>query len=83
MDITDKPFDRQVHKAYTLAIISLLDMVWPELDILDTITKIAENIYEQVVIPHEGGPSGTEENDDSTGEGSENTEVADGSATND
>lgn len=45
----DRPFDTEVHQAYTLAIVSLLDLMMPEAKVLDVISNLAESIYEEVI----------------------------------
>lgn len=46
---TNRPFEGQVHQAYTLAIISLLDIMMPEAQVLEVVSNLAENIYEEVI----------------------------------
>lgn len=83
MNITDRPFDGPVHKAYTLAIISLLDLLHPELEVLEVVTNIAENIYEKVILGPENGPEGTAENAGPTGDRGESPEDSSGTSEND
>lgn len=81
MDITEMPFNGSVHKAYTLAIISLLDLLHPELDILEITSRIAESIYEKVIL-REGGLGGTENDNGETGGGSRPPQDSDGTQEN-
>lgn len=81
MDITDMPFRGDVHRAYTLALVSLLDLLYPEVDILQIITNLAENIYEEVITKNRLGSTG--DSFGGTESGSETSETSDGSPKND
>lgn len=81
MDITELAFKGDVHRAYTLALVSTLDLLFPEQNILDVVTKIAESIYEKVITSD--GLGDTEETPSGTESGSKTPENSDGSSKND
>lgn len=81
MGIQDKPFTPDIQAAYVLATVVLLDMLFPDTDIMELVTKIAEGIYEEVIAPSE--PTGTEGNLGTVGGGSERTADTDGPSEND
>lgn len=81
MAISDKPFEGEVQQAYVLAIISLLDMVLPDVNVLEIITKLAENIYEEVIL--KSGFERVEKDPRIFGGGSGIPEASDGPSKND
>jgi hypothetical protein len=81
MGIQDKPFTPDIQAAYVLATVMLLDALYPDTNIMELVTKIAEGIYEEVIAP--SGLAGTEENPATSGGGSENPADTDGPTEND
>lgn len=78
---TDRPFDTEVHQAYTLAIISLLDLMMPEAKVLDVVSNLAESIYEEVIT--KSGFERVEKDPRVFGGGSRTDSSADGPSKND
>lgn len=81
MGVFDEELTPTVQASYVLAMIVLLDILFPDGDVINLINNIAEGIHEEIIKP--SGPSGTEADVADSGGGSEGTAGSDGAPEND